>query len=200
METATITKTLNETIDGVESTLADTFDSVTSTISERFDTLTDDIAGRLDEAEQKLPTLPRKVIAYNRAISQRAIAQSRRNNEMVLDAVRPVLQVADTGVRTVVGTTRWAVGRTVDTATSGLRQTVGQAKAQFGRTASTLSEEATGLVEEATDQVVAETKAAERRALMSMTKAELYEMAQDLDIEGRADMTKAELVSAINNA
>ena len=33
-----------------------------------------------------------------------------------------------------------------------------------------------------------------------MTKAELYQMAQNIDIDGRADMTKAELITAIINA
>ncbi len=33
-----------------------------------------------------------------------------------------------------------------------------------------------------------------------MTKAELYQMAQDIDIDGRADMTKAQLVAAITAA
>ena len=47
---------------------------------------------------------------------------------------------------------------------------------------------------------VAAEKSVERIALKSMTKAELYQMAQDIDIEGRADMTKAQLIVAINKA
>lgn len=43
-------------------------------------------------------------------------------------------------------------------------------------------------------------RSAERSALTSMTKADLYQMAQDIDIEGRADMTKAQLITAINSA
>jgi Ca2+-binding EF-hand superfamily protein len=54
------------------------------------------------------------------------------------------------------------------------------------------------LVEEATDRVVAAEKSIERTALQSMTKAELSEMTQDIDIDGRADMTKAQLVKAID--
>lgn len=34
----------------------------------------------------------------------------------------------------------------------------------------------------------------------SSSKAELYEIAQDLDIEGRSKMTKTELLAAIRNA
>ncbi len=195
-----ISTTLNETIDNTRSTLGDTFDNVTHTISERFDTISDDVGARLDDAEKSLPVLPRKWIAYNRAVANRTLAQTRRNNEMVLDAVRPVLKVADTGIRTVVGTTRWAAERTVSTAVTSFRQTTGQAGAQIKRTATTVSDQASELVDEATDRVVEAEKTAERRSLRAMTKSELYDMAQDLDIEGRADMNKAQLVTAITNA
>ncbi|MFT4774289.1 MAG: hypothetical protein ACI83Y_001890 [Candidatus Azotimanducaceae bacterium] len=50
------------------------------------------------------------------------------------------------------------------------------------------------LVEEATNRVVAAEKSIERTALQSMTKAEFSEMAHDIDIDGCADMTKAQLV------
>jgi len=198
--TATITRTLNDTIAGVESTLADAYESTTTELSERATAINTEITDRLERLEQRVPVLPKKIVAYNRVAAERAFAQARRNNDLVVDAFRPVVKVADTGVRTVVGTTKWAVEQTATTALTGARSVVGQAKAQVKRTAATLNDQATDLVDEATDRVVAAEQSVERTALKSMTKAELYQMAQDLDIDGRADMTKAQLVAAITAA
>jgi transposase len=52
------------------------------------------------------------------------------------------------------------------------------------------------LVEEATNRVVAAEKLIERTALQSMTKAELSQIAQEIDIAGCAGMTKAHLGKA----
>lgn len=198
--TATITRTLNDTIAGVESTLADAYESTTTELSERATAINTEITERLERLEQRVPVLPKKIVAYNRVAAERAFAQARRNNELVVDAFRPVVKVADTGVRTVVGTTKWAVEQTATTALTGARSVVGQAKAQVKRTATTLNDQATDLVEEATERAVAAEQSVERTALKSMTKAELYQMAQDLDIDGRAAMTKAQLVAAITAA
>jgi hypothetical protein len=198
--TSTLNRTLSETIDSVESTYVDTFDSVTRSLSARADRVSDSVFGRLEKIEANVPELPKKVFAYNRVAAERLVSQTRRNNDLVLDAVRPVVKVADTGVRTIVGTTRWAVEQTASTAATGARSVFGQTKAQVKRTATTLNDEAIDFVHEATDRIVAAEKSAERSALTSMTKAELYQMAQDIDIEGRADMTRAQLITAISNA
>jgi len=198
--TTTFPKALTNTIDSVESTVLDTYETTTKQLTERADAFNKQISVRLDEFEARIPELPKKVYAYNRAVARLAVAQAHRNNEMVIDAFRPVVRVADTGVRTVVGTTRWAFEQTTDTAVTGVRSVVGQAKAQAQRTSSTLRKQTTGLVDEATHRAAAAERQVERAVLTSMTKAELYQMAQDLDIEGRADMTKAQLVTAINAA
>jgi ABC-type Fe3+-hydroxamate transport system substrate-binding protein len=196
----TINRTLTETIESIEHTLSDTFDTITSTLSERADTLNTEISDRLERIENRIPELPKKVVAYQRVVAGRAFAQASRNNDLVVDAFRPVVKVADTGVRTVVGTTKWAVEQTAGTAATGVRTVIGQAKAQAKRTAVTLNTQTVDLVEEATDRVVAAERSIERAALKSMTKAELYQMAQDIDVEGRSDMTKAQLIKAINAA
>jgi len=198
--TATLNRTLNDTISGIESTISDVYETTTRTLSERADALNGEITQRFEQIEQRMPELPKKVVAYNRVAAERAFAQARRNNELVVDAFRPVIKVADTGVRTVVGTTKWAVEQTASTALTGVRTVVGQAQAQAKRTVATLNDQAVDLVDEATERTVAAEKSVERAALKSMTKAELYQMAQDIDIEGRADMTKAQLIVAINNA
>jgi len=198
--TATLNRTLNDTIAGIESTISDVYENTTRTVSERTDALNGEITERFEQIEQRMPELPKKVVAYNRVVAERAFAQARRNNDLVVDAFRPVIKVADTGVRTVVGTTKWAVEQTVSTAATGVRSVIGQTQAQAKRTATTLNDQAVDLVDEATDRIVAAEKSVERVALKSMTKAELYQMAQDIDIDGRGDMTKAQLITAINNA
>ena len=198
--TATLNRTLSDTIAGIESTLSEAYETTTTSLSERATAINTEITERLEQLEQRVPVLPKKIVAYNRVVAERAFAQARRNNDLVIDAFRPVVKVADTGVRTVVGTTKWAVEQTAGTALTGARSVVGQAKAQAKRTATTLKDQTTDLVDEATDRVVAAEKSVERTALTSMTKAELYQMAQDLDIDGRAEMTKAQLVAAITAA
>jgi len=198
--TATLNRTLSQTIDSIETTYADTFDSITTSLSERANSFSDGVVDRLEKLEENMPELPKKIFAYNRVAAERMIAQTRRNNELVFDAFRPVVKMADTGVRTIAGTTKWAVEQTTSTAVTGVRSIVGQTKAQVKRTATTLNDQAVELVDEATDRVVEAEKSVERATLKSMTKAELYQVAQDIDIDGRADMNKAELIKAINDA
>lgn len=195
-----VTRTLTEQADGVDCTVADAYDTITRTVAERSDALNEQFTQRLVELEARMPELPKKVAAYNRAVADRAFGQARRGNEMVVDAFRPVVRVADHGVRTVVGTTKWAIDQTAQTATTGVKTVVGQAQAQVKRTAGTLGDQTADLVDEATERVVTAERTASRTALRSMTKAELYEIAQDLDIDGRAAMTKAQLVTAITKA
>ena len=192
-----LNRTLSETINSIETTYSDTFDSITKSLSERFN---DGVIDRLEQIERNMPELPKKVFAYNRVAAERIIAQTRRNNDFVVDAFRPVVKVAENGTRTVIGTAKWAVDQTTSTAVTGVRSVFGQTKAQVKRTATTLNDQAVEFVEEATDRAVAAEKSIERAALKSMTKAELYQMAQDIDIDGRADMTKAQLITAINKA
>ena len=192
------TATLNKTIDSIETTLSDAYETTTTKLAERAEAFSTEVNQRFTQVEDRMPELPKKVVAYNRIAAERAFAQARRNNELVVDAFRPVVKVADNGVRTIVGTTKWAVGQTAGTAVTGVRTVVGQAAAQAKRTASTLITRTVGLVDEATERAVEAEKSVERVALKSMTKAELYQMAQDMDIDGRADMTKAQLIDAIN--
>ncbi len=198
--TTTLNRTLADTIDSIETTISDVYASTTTKLSVRADAINDEFSTRFSQFEDRLPELPKKVVAYNRIAAERAFAQTRRNNELVIDAFRPVVKAADTGVRTVVGTTKWAVEQTAGSAVTGVKTIVGQTRAQVQRTAGTLNDQTVELVDEATDRAVAAEKSVERAALKSMTKAELYQMAQDIDIDGRADMTKAQLIVAINNA
>lgn len=50
---------------------------------------------------------------------------------------------------------------------------------------------------EAGGATTTETAPGEERDLGSLTKAELYELAQEAEVEGRSDMTRDELVAAL---
>ena len=162
------------------------------------------IEGRLDEIQGNLPRIPAKIMELNRAVAESAISTNRRNLELLLDSVQTVVKTTDTGVRTVAGTIRWTVGQTVDAASTGVRRISGQAGAQARLAVGTLEEQVADLADEAAerlDTTIAQVKSAEtqneKRHLRTKTKDELYEQAQLLDIDGRADMNKAQLVDAI---
>lgn len=160
---------------------------------------------RLDEIQNGLPTIPAKWMELNRVVANRAASANRRNVELLVDSVQKVVKTTDTSVRTVAGTVRWTTEKTLDVAFSGLRQIAGQAKAQAKITADTVEDQVTDLADETVervdatiDRVKAAELQAEKRLLRSQTKDELYEQAQVLDIDGRADMSKAQLVNAIS--
>lgn len=162
------------------------------------------IETRLDEVQGNLPRIPAKWLELNRAVADRTISTNRRNLELLLDSVQTVAKTTDTGVRTVAGTIRWTVGQTVDAATTGFRRISGQTGAQVKIAVDTLDEQVSDIADEVADRLdtsIAQVKSAERRDekrhLRAKTKDELYEQAQVLDIDGRADMNKAELVNAI---
>jgi ribosomal protein L4 len=98
---------------------------------------------------------------------------------------------AATGARTVAGQARAASTDAADTARSTGKAAAGQARAQADRVAGVAEDEVEGLLDDATDAIDPDTP------LEDLTKEELYERAQDRDIEGRSTMSKGELVSAL---
>ncbi len=203
MATATATKTatkkrVTQTAKTVKNKVAEAPDA--SSIAHRIET-------RLDEIQGNLPRIPAKIMELNRAVADRTISTNRRNLELLLDSVQTVAKTTDTGVRTVAGTIRWTVGQTIDAATTGVRRISGQANAQAKIAVDTLDAQVTDITDEVADRLdasIASTKAADTRDekthLRSKTKEELYEQAQLLEIDGRADMNKSQLVNAIAKA
>lgn len=94
-----------------------------------------------------------------------------------------------------VGQARSGADRVGDTVERTAKETAGQAGAQARTVAEEAVDTATDLVEDA-ERTIHPTKA----ELDSMTKAELYDRAQTLDIEGRSTMDKGELIDAIVDA
>lgn len=184
-----------------------------------FSTL--DLTKKLDQIEHSLPPVPSKSVALGRATI-------RRTNDVVASVVADVTRrfdrvagVARTGTATTVGQTREAGERTAKTATTAVRQTVGQARAgaqrtrtvangaakqaagqaraQARRTGSAAAREAKGLLADAAAKV--DPDAPPRGTPYEQwTKAQLYQRAQELDIDGRATMSKPQLVKALRAA
>ncbi len=97
------------------------------------------------------------------------------------------------GVSETTGQARAAVESTTDAVKKGVAETTGQVAAQAERTVESAKDEIEGALDDAK-------VATEPDDLAEWSKADLYERAQELDIEGRSGMTKAELIGAIQKA
>jgi len=150
---------------------------------------------QLDELEAKLPPLAANIVQVNRAIYARTTRDLSRFGTMLADSAGAIASAAAVGMRTVGGTAKWAAERTTDAASTGARQTMGQVKAQTRLTAETANEELEDLADDIDPSADPVPAAGD---LETKTKAELYDRAQELDIEGRSSMSKAELVAALS--
>jgi tetrahydromethanopterin S-methyltransferase subunit G len=188
-----------------------------SEISRRLDELT----RRLDQFEAALPLVASKALGLSRATARRVNATAADVANDVGRQLGRFGSTADTALSTSVGQTRSAVERTSGTARRTSKEAVGQARSAVERTAGTArrtSKEAVGQTRaqgkrtgEAAEQAATAllddaTRAMEPdgdnmpAALDDWTKAELYERAQELDLEGRSTMSKRELIRAIRAA
>ncbi len=166
-----------------------------SEISRRLDELT----RRLDQLEAVLPLVPSKAIGLSRATARRVNATAA---DVATDLGRQLGllgSTADNALSTSVGQARSAAERTSTTARRATKETIGQARAQSRRTGVAAERSATALLDDATRAM--EPEGDGRPAVLDdWTKAELYERAQELDIDGRSTMSKRELIRAIRSA
>lgn len=166
-----------------------------SEISRRLDELT----RRLDELEDTLPVLPAKAIGLSRATARRVNATAADVANDVGRQLGLLSSTADDALSTSVGQARSAVERTSKTARRTSKEAVGQARAQGRRTGEAAEQSATALLDDATRAMEPEGDD-KPAALDDWTKAELYEQAQELDIDGRSTMSKRELIRAIRSS
>lgn len=159
---------------------------------------TESLTRRLDTLQADLPPIPAKSLELTRASVRRANDVAVSVADRIGEFARPVASTATTATRTVVGQARSAVDRSVATMRRTRNETIGQFEAQVGRTAKTLRDETTDLLDDAAKAVAPETT--NPASLQDLSKAELYERAQNLDIEGRSAMSKDELVAALRSA
>jgi len=163
------------------------------------DTLNDRITDRLDSIERGLPMVPSKTFGLARATVRRTNQVVCAVADRVGDSLGSVSNTASTAAKTTAGQGRAAAERTVDTARRGAAETVGQAEAQVDRTRSEVRDQATGLLDDAR-RTVDPKKASALASLADLSKAELYERAQERNIDGRSSMDKAQLIRALRSA
>lgn len=158
-----------------------------------------DLTERLDQIEHRLPPIPAKTFALGRATV-------RRTNDVVVSVVSDVarrmdtvVNTARTGARTTTGQARSAVERTSKVAETTGKETLGQAKRQASATGAASRAAAGELLDDATSAI--DPDAAPRGIPYEQwTKSDLYDRAQELDIEGRSSMSKRELIAALRSA
>ncbi len=148
----------------------------------------------LDTLEGRLPTVPRRMLQINRAFAALGCSLATRAASAITDSSESVAGAATTGVKTVSGQARSVVDRTVTTAVNGTKEVAGQARAQSAMVVDTIEDEAAELADEA--ETVAEDMT--EASYASWTRADLYERAQALDIDGRSGMNKAQLIDALS--
>ena len=176
---------------------------ISTTINESIES----INTRLDKFENDLPAVPKAVLRLNRAAGERVWGSTERAASNMVDAFGNVSESATKTYKTFVSTAQKASSDfvpafdtaqkfaedTVAFATKGVKQVAGQ----FGIALDNAEEDVVETVKATTAKVKSsETKAA-KAGLSSKTKAELYEMAKDVDLDGRATMSKGELVKAL---
>ncbi len=174
---------------------------------------TDSLTEPLDRLEASLPALPSKALSLGRATVRRSNDVACTVVGHLTDSIATVTNVTSSAARTATGQARSAADRTASTAATGARTVAGQARAAGSDAVETARSTGKAAAGQATAQArrVAETAEGEAEALLDdaadaidpdtpledLTKEELYERAQDRDIEGRSTMSKSELVSAL---
>ena len=159
----------------------------------------DDLTRRLDQLEAELPAVPAKALGLTRATAHRVNATA---SDVVTDVGRQLGRLgstAGTAFATTVGQTRSAVERTASTAQRTSKEAIGQAKAQSTLTGRAAASSATALLDDATRAIEPDGDG-KPASLDDWSKADLYERAQELDIDGRSSMSKRALANAIRSA
>ncbi len=168
---------------------------INSEISRRLDELT----RRLDQLEAELPPIPSKALGLTRATAHRVNATA---SDVANDVGRQLGRLgstAGTAFSTSVGQSRSAVERTSSTARRTSKEAIGQTRAQTKRTGRAAQTSATALLDDASRAIEPDGDG-RPASLDDWTKADLYERAQQLDIDGRSTMSKRELVQAIRTS
>lgn len=154
----------------------------------------DDLTLRLDRFEASLPMVASRALGLSRATVHRLGSIAAGIADDVGTQWERVSSTANSALSTTAGQARSAVERTSATARRTTKETVGQARAQGTRTARAVEDSTAELLG---DAAAAVEPGSRRGPLVDRTKAELYDVAQQMDIEGRSSMTKRELLHAV---
>jgi len=158
-----------------------------------------DVTERLDDLEESLPSIPSKGLNLTRASARRVIDTSADVVCTVRRAADSVWNTAATSTRTSVGQASSAVSRTAKTASDAARQTAGQVRAETAQTVDAATQATERLLDEGALAIDAD-RPNPGVPYGQWTKAQLYDRAQELDLDGRSSMTKKQLVAALGSA
>ena len=159
---------------------------------------TDVITERLDALEASLPTIPAKVLHFQRAVAAKTYDNYTATMDAVAESYKSFFDTALTSSKTVTGQARAAGEQVVATLTNGIKTVAGQSVAQGKKVSEAAETEVTGLVDAAIDAV--EDTPGAGTPYEQWTKAELVERAKELHIVGPTRMSKAELIATLRAA
>jgi hypothetical protein len=159
---------------------------------------TDMITERLDALEASLPTIPAKVLHFQRAVAAKTYDNYTATMGAVADSYKSFFDTALTSSKTVTEQARAAGEQFVTTLTNGIKTVAGQTVAQSKKVSDAAEAEVTGLVDSAIDAV--EDAPSTGTPYEQWTKAELVERAKELSVVGPTRMSKKELIKALRAA
>ena len=168
---------------------------INTEVSRRLDELT----RRLDRLEAELPSVPAKALGLTRATAHRVNTTAGDVANDVGRQLGRLTTTAGTAFSTTVGQARSAVDRTSTTAWRTSKEAVGQARAQGRLTGAAAEQSTTALLDDATRAMEPDGDG-KPASIDDWTKADLYERARELDLDGRSSMSKKELVRAVRSA
>ncbi len=155
-----------------------------------------DLTDRLDQLETSLPSVPAKSLAFGRATARRVIDTTSDVAGTIGRRLDSVRSTAATSAKTSVGQATSAVNRTAKVAGDTARQTAGQVRAEAEQTIDAATQAAEQLLDDGA-QAVDPDRPNPGVPYSQWSKAQLYERAQQLDVDGRSSMSKKQLVTAL---
>lgn len=140
-------------------------------------------------------TVARKLYDFNKTLVTMSFDTTRTVLGAVGDGMSSAVKTLRDSGATVVGQSRSAADRTYQQAATGAKEVVGQARAQGSQASSELDQIANRTARRATAAV--DSTPSSGTPYEEWSKADLYERAQQLDVEGRSGMSKRQLIAAL---
>jgi hypothetical protein len=153
---------------------------------------------RLDTLESNLPTLPARILHFQRALTAANYDRTVAVFQAVIDSYRTFFETLLQSSRTVFGQARAAGEQVAASVSTGAKTVAGQTTAQARKVSDTARSEVTSLVDRATDAV--EDTPGRGTPYEQWTKADLVDRAKELNITGPTRMSKGELIRALRAA
>lgn len=173
---------------------SDQLERLRADIEQRINDAVAELGRRLDDLQARLPETPRKAAEFGSAAAERITSTAGGIVDDIGRRFGNVVDTTESAASTAAGQARSATRRAATTVDRSAREAAGQARAQASRVAETADSETAALF----DDAARATRPHDGTAVLEdWTKADLYERAQELDIDGRSTMSKSQLIDAI---